>query len=245
VSNVLSMSPVAFGFVAALEREVSSLVQDWRTAQVGTADAPLTIHSDRNAALVCAGTGVSRAYAASMVLIEKCSPGMLISIGFAGSCVSNLHPGSIVVPATLLEAGTGRTFHCAFGRGHMVTLDRVAGKALKQEASARFGALAVDMEAAGVAAAAVECGRGFAAIKVISDGAQEDLRFLADFVKPEGFETGRFIAHIALRPGLWPSVATLNRNSKLATAVLESAVRECLSDGPAFSAKYSSVAAQV
>ena len=104
----------------------------------------------------------------------------------------------------LLEAATGKSFPCAFGSGQLVTLDRVAGRLLKEEASARFGALAVDMEAAGVAAAAAEYNREFAAIKVISDGADEDLGFLSGFVKPEGFETGRFIAHIALRPGLWP-----------------------------------------
>ncbi len=119
------------------------------------------------------------------------------------------------------------------------------GRALKQEAAARFGALAVDMEAAGVAAAAAEYGREFAAIKAISDGAEEDLGFLSGFVKPEGFETGRFVAHIALRPGLWPSVAALNRNSKLAAKALEGAVGECMSDWRSFSAKRCGCRAQV
>jgi nucleoside phosphorylase len=243
VSNILNTNHVEFGIVAALDREVSALVQDWTATPVGITGEK--IYYRRSAALICAGTGVARAHAAAKVLIAECSPRVLVSIGFAGACVQDLHPGSIVVPATLLEAGTGRTFRCAFGRGQIVTLDRVAGKALKQEAFARFGASAVDMEAAGVAAAAVECGKDFAAIKVISDSAEEDLRFLADFVKPEGFETRRFVAHIALRPSLWPSLATLNRNSKLASAALESAVRECLSDELAFSAKYSSAATQV
>ncbi len=187
-----------------------------------------------NAVLICAGTGVDRAYTATRALIEKCSPRVIISIGFAGSCVPNLHPGSVVVPANVLEAATGKSFRCAFGCGQLVTLDRVAGKALKQDAFARFGALAVDMEAAGVAAAAAECRREFAAIKVISDDAEEDLEFLSRFVKPEGFETGRFIAHIALRPGLWPSVAALKRNSKLAAAALASAVSDCTSDWRSF-----------
>ncbi len=87
--------------------------------------------------------------------------------------------------------------------GTLVTLDRVAGKALKQEAAARFGALAVDMEATGVAAAAAEYGTEFAAIKAISDGAEEDLEFplrLRD--SRRALRRGRFIAHIALRPEL-------------------------------------------
>ena len=70
--------------------------------------------------------------------------------------------------------------------------------------------------------------RQFAAIKAISDGAEEEMDFLAGFIKPEGFQTARFMAHIALRPGLWGRVAALNRNSKLASAALQSAVEECI-----------------
>ncbi len=167
--------------MAALEREVSGLVGGWRAANLEVAGAPQRFYRSRNAALICAGTGVDRAYAAAKLLIEKCSPRVIISIGFAGSCVPHLHPGSMVVPATLVEAATGRTFPCAFGSGKLVTLDRVAGKTLKQEALARFGALAVDMEAAGVAAGAAEHGTDFAAIKAISDGAEDDLGFLSGF----------------------------------------------------------------
>lgn len=241
----MSTNSVEFGFVAALEREVSGIVRGWSRTNVEIAGAPLGIYRNQNAALICAGTGVERAQTATKVLIEKCSPKVIISLGFAGSCVPHLHPGSIVVPSILLEANTGRRFHCAFGLGQLVTLDRVAGRAVKQEAHASFGALAVDMEAAGVATAAAEYKRDFAAIKVISDGAEEDLGFLGSFVKPEGFETGRFIAHIALRPRLWPSVALLSRNSKLATTALEGAVGECMSDWRSFSAKHSDTAAQV
>jgi adenosylhomocysteine nucleosidase len=136
-------------------------------------------------------------------------------------------------------------FQCEFGHGQLVTLDRVAGKALKQEAAARFGATVVDMEAAGVAAAAAECSRKFAAIKAVSDGAEEDLGFLSAFITPEGFETGRFVAHIALRPGLWPRVAALNRNSRLASTALASSVDECITDWRGFSAKHSPSATKV
>jgi nucleoside phosphorylase len=239
----MSGNAVEFGFVAALEREVSGLVRGWSRSNMRP---PLRrIYSSENAALICAGTGVDRAYTAARAPIEKCSPRVIISIGFAGSCVPHLHPGSVVVPATLLEAATGKSFRCAFGGGRLVTLDCVAGRALKQEAFARFGALAVDMEAAGVAAAASEYGREFSAIKAISDSAEEDLEFLSSFVKPEGFESGRFIAHIALRPQLWPSVAALKRNSKLAATALANAVGECTNDWRSFSAKHCDAAAQV
>lgn len=252
MSHAVSTDLVEFGFVAALEREVSGLVRGWSATQNANQIANQVrsgegsrIYRTQGAALICAGTGVERAYTAAKSLIENCSPRVVISIGFAGSCAPRLRPGSVVVPATLLEAGTGRTFGCTFGRGRLVTLDRVAGRALKQEAATRFGALAVDMEASGVAAAAAEYGREFAAIKTISDGVEEDMEFLSGFVKPKGFESGRFIAHIALRPGLWRSVAALNRNSKLAVTALAGAVGECMNDWRSFSAKHSDAAAQV
>ncbi len=241
----MSPNPVEFGLVAALEREVSGLVRAWNSTDVRIEDRWQRIYSTRSTALICAGTGVERAYAATKTLVENCSPKFIISIGFAGSCVLQLRPGSVVAPATLLEASTGKSFHCVFGGGKLVTLDCVADRALKQEVSARFGAIAVDMEAVGVAAAASESKREFAAIKVISDGADEDLGFLSDFVKPNGFETGRFVAHIALRPGLWPRVAALNRNSKLAAMALHGAVEECICDWRSFAAKHSDAAAQV
>jgi adenosylhomocysteine nucleosidase len=241
----MSAHQVEFGFVAALEREVAGLVREWTTTNAQFEGASRAIYRNSEAALICSGTGAERAYAGAKLLIEKFAPRVVISIGFAGSCRPDLQPGSVVVPESVLEAATGRIFKCAFGQGQLVTLDRVAGKAMKQQVAARFGALAVDMEAAGVAAAAAEHNREFAAIKVISDGAEDDLGFLSSFVKPEGFETGRFIAHIALRPGLWPKVAALQRNSRLAAVVLRNAVSECMSDWRIFSAEHSPAASQI
>jgi adenosylhomocysteine nucleosidase len=256
VSNRLSGEAAQFGFVAALEREVSGLTREWSKAHLQVAGGRLALFRslrdirdrdfrDQGAALICAGTGAERAYSAAKALIENYSPKMLVSIGFAGSCLPELRPGSVVVPASVLESATGRVFRCAFGRGQVATLDRVAGKALKREAHERFGSLAVDMEASGVAVAAAESNIEFAAIKVISDGLEEDLGFLSDFVKPEGFKTGRFVAHIALRPGLWSSVAALQRNSKLASAALQAAVGDCVKDWQAFAAGHSTAPAQV
>jgi adenosylhomocysteine nucleosidase len=231
---------VEFGFVAALEREVGDVVRGWTGARVGDAERRVYYSTRQPAALICAGTGRERAYTAAKALIEKFSPRVVVSIGFAGACVPELDPGAVVVPARLVEAATGRVYPCALGSGTLVTLDQVAAQAAKQEAFVRFGALAVEMEAAGVAAAAVEYGREFLAIKAISDGVEEDLDFLSSFVKPQGFETGRFVAHIALRPRLWRRVAALNRNSRLASAALAGAVGECSKDWRSFSTEHSS-----
>jgi nucleoside phosphorylase len=232
---------VEFGYIAALEREVAGVVRGWSATRtrIGNAERRVYYSYSQQAALICAGTGEERAYTAAKGFIEKFSPRVVVSLGFAGSCVPELNPGALVVPSRLVEAASGRVFPCASGSGTLVTLHEVAGKAAKQQALARFGALAVEMEAAGVAAAAVEYGKEFMAIKAISDGAEEELDFLSGFVTAEGFKTGRFVAHLALRPRLWRRVAALNRNSRLAVAALETAVGECSRDWRAFSAKHS------
>lgn len=252
MSDILSSTGVEFGFVAAMEREVSGIVRGWGVTDVQGSGGQQRIYSNGKAALVCAGTGVDHAYAAAKLLVEKCSPRMLISIGFAGACVEELMPevgkltpGAIFVPATVVEFATAKSYTTAFGYGRLVTLNSVAGKGLKQCSGARFGAQVVDMEASGVAAAAAERCLGFASIKAISDGVNEDLGFLSEFVKPEGFETARFVAHIALRPRLWPRVAALRANSELAAKALQSAVASCMEDWQQFSARYSKAAARV
>ena len=241
MSDGMSALGVEFGYVAALEREVAGVVRDWTAtrARIGNVERRVYYNYRQRAALICAGTGEERAYTAAKAFIEKFSPRVVVSIGFAGSCVAELVPGAVVVPARVVEASSGRVFPCGFGSGTVVTLDQVAGKAAKQEALARLGALAVEMEAAGVAAAAAEYGKEFAAIKAISDGAEDELDFVSGFLTPEGFGTARFMAHIALRPALWGRVAELNRHSRLASTALASAVGECGKDWQAFSARHS------
>lgn len=241
----MSIRKIELGFVAALEREVCEIVRLWSRTDLQIGASKRTVYYNERAVLICAGTGILRARDAANVLIENWAPGMVISIGFAGSCVGGLQPGALVVPASLMELGTGTMFPCAFGSGRLITADRVAGKSLKNEIHARYEALAVDMEATGVATAAREANCEFAAIKAISDGVEEDLGFLSGFVRPHGFATGRFVAHVALRPRLWPAVAALSKNSQLASSSLASAVTECVADRRSFSAKYSPSAEQV
>ncbi len=205
-------------FVAALEREVSRAARGWTqtTLRVGRTEC-----------------------------IEEFSPRLLVSIGFAGSCGPELAPGAVIVPARVVvpaagdESAPAKEFPCACGSGTLLSVNAVASSAGKRQARARYGAMALEMEAAGVAAAAAEYGREFAAIKAISDAVDEDLDFLSAFVTPDGFAMGRFLAFLAVRPGLWLQVAALDRNSRLATRALEQAVVECIGDWPAFAARHS------
>lgn len=227
--SIAECGGVKYAFVAALPHEIGGLAKRWSRGTLTISGAERTIYfsARHRAVLVCAGTGRERAYQASRAVAETFSPQVLVSIGFAGSCVPELAPGTVMIPARLVDAATGKEFECAFGSGTLASLNEVAGVAGKRQARERCGALAVEMEAAGVAAAAAERGTQVAAIKAISDGADEEMDFLAVFVTPEGFATGRFLAHVVLRPRLWPRVAALQRNSKLASAALERAVAAC------------------
>jgi len=220
---------IEFGFVAALEREVAGLVRRWGKATLTIASREQTVYwsAAHGAVLVCAGTGSARAYQGAKALLQRFSPRVMVSIGFAGSCTPDIAPGALAVPSRVVVAATGNTYECAFGSGTLVSGDYLAGIAAKQQAQERFAALAIEMEAAGVAAAAAECGSEFAAIKAISDGPQDELDFLLPFVTAEGFATARFLAHVTVRPRLWPRVKALHRNSKLASAALERAVGAC------------------
>ena len=234
-------------FVAAFEREISHAARGWTatTLRVGGAARRMYYDSLERAALVCAGTGPERAYRAAKVCIEELSPRLLVSIGFAGSCGPELGPGELMVPARLVvpaagdESATAKEFPCACGNGTLLSVNAVTSSSGKRQARARYGAMAVEMEAAGVAAAAAEYGREFAAIKAISDGVEEDMDFLSSFVTPDGFAMGRFLAFLAVRPRLWPRVAALDRNSRLAVVALGQAVGECVGDWQAFAARHS------
>jgi hypothetical protein len=89
------------------------------------------------------------------------------------------------------------------------------------------------MEAAAVARSAEAHGIKFLACKVISDTHDSRLPPIMRFVKNGHFNTGAFIAHVAIRPWLWPGVVRLARNSAVAAKVLSAALAD-----PEFAAKH-------
>lgn len=208
------------GIVAALEREVSPLVASWSRRVVAQGGHEWPLWESENAVLICVGTGLERAYLGTKVLVETARPEVVTSIGFAGAVAQGVAVGDIFVPSEVLQLTNGGRFQTEFGKGLLATLEDVAGPDLKRDLAIRFGVGAVDMEAAGVAKAADEAGRRFLAVKVISDAVDDDVAFVGQFVEPEGFHTERFVAHIAVRPRLWPAVARLARNSSVASKAL-------------------------
>lgn len=246
---------VKYVLIAALRREIGPLLKDCQRTTVhpfgiaadhwvGHEPARLpklsigregigeqTVYRFGDAALLCAGPGYKNAANAARFAMETFSPEVLISIGFAGALASDLKVGDIFIPRHIISERTGSTFTMERGRGSLLTSEGVVGVETKQVLGTRFHAQAADMEAAAVAAVAATRNCECLAVKAISDELHAEVSFLGAFVRPEGFRMGPFLAHISVRPQLWPVVRALQRDSAVAAESLSRAVRVLSTQG--------------
>jgi adenosylhomocysteine nucleosidase len=213
------MSRVAI--VAALEREVRTLVRDWRIREKDVDGRRFRFFEKDEFVLVCGGIGAEAARRAAEAVIAIYTPKVIYSVGFAGALDPNLKVGSIIRPRQVVNAGDGSSLNLNCGEGVLVSFGSVASPEQKASLRDSFQAQAVDMEAAAVARAAEVRGVEFAVVKVTSD--EFDFRFPSTerFVDSNGqFLEGRFAWFAAWRPWLWPRVLQLARNSNRASRAL-------------------------
>jgi adenosylhomocysteine nucleosidase len=134
--------------------------------------------------LVISGIGAVRARLAAEELV-KAGATSLASWGTAGALVPDLSAGSLVVPQRVLLPGHGAfsadaAWHkrlCAKLSGHvdlhtrsLLQSDRVLRNPYAKESfSEKYGGIAVDMESAAVAEAALSANIPFVAIRAVSD----------------------------------------------------------------------------
>jgi hypothetical protein len=162
---------------------------------------------------------------------------MLVSAGLAGALIRSLKVGSVIVPNVIIDAATGAEYRCNLGEGVLgggilVSAGQVAGCASKPQLVEKFHALAVDMEAAGVAEVARERQIGFRCVKAISDESEFAMPPMERFIGMQGnFETAKFARWLAFRPAMWPSVMALARNSNRAAQALCAWLREKTASG--------------
>jgi nucleoside phosphorylase len=215
------MSRIAI--IAAMEREVAPLIRSWKARTIEHSGRRYRLFENGEAALVCGGIGAEAARRATEAVIRELNPAQVISAGFAGALDSSLRVGDIVEPRTVINTSDGARTEVRSGQGILVTCATVAGKEQKTRLRNAYGALAVDMEAAGVAQGAEARGVEFGALKVISDAADFSLptpaidRFVAD---DGAFHFVKFACHVALRPWLWRTTIALARNSSRASQAL-------------------------
>jgi len=207
--------------VAALEREVAGLTRGSRRVRQNYEGRNFVFFEHDDRIIVCGGIGLEAARRAAQAMIALYRPTLLHSVGFAGALNRTLHVGDIVEPAVLLDARDGSRFQIEGGEGTLITFMEVAGARQKASLAQAYGAQAVDMESAAVAAAARAHRIAFAVTKVISDESDFEMPQTAQFIDAQGrFKTPAFAVFIALRPWLWSRVATLAANSRKAARIL-------------------------
>lgn len=214
--------------IAALEREVRPLVKGWRVVQGSSLGAYRTFEQD-DVLVVCAGIGSRAASKTIDKVLSRHRPKLLISAGLAGSLVPDLKVGEVFIPATIISSRTGAPLLTGQGNGTLVSASGIAGPEAKRLLARQYNAIAVDMEAASVAIAAVKNSIPFTAVKAISDENEFAFPEMDTFIDPHGrFSTTRFLSHVALRPALWPVVRKLSANTRLASQNLCAELRNLL-----------------
>jgi adenosylhomocysteine nucleosidase len=219
--------------VAALEREVKGLIENWSRVEQEFEGRKFAFFVRDELVVICGGIGTECARRAAEAVIALYHPARVESVGFAGALDETLRVGEIFRSAEVIDARDGSRFEtCCVetgrfktgdeqGTGRLVTFMAAAGVEQKAKLAKAYQARAVDMEAAGVLAAARAHGIVFGATKVISDELDFEMPRMADFIDAAGrFKTASFVMYIALRPWLWKRVAVLARNSSKAAKAL-------------------------
>jgi adenosylhomocysteine nucleosidase len=219
--------------IAALEREVGSLLEGWRANEQEYSGKRFRFYAVGDRVAVCGGIGPVAARRAAEAIITLYQPKVLVSAGFAGALEPGLHVGDVLELHQVIDASDGSRSDTGYGEGTLVSFASVAGASQKQKLANSYGARVVDMEAAAVAKCAQAHGLEFRAIKVISDELAFAMPPLEDFITSDGqFRSGRFAAHVAIRPWMWATALQLGRNSAKSAETLSKYLRENLQGIP-------------
>jgi len=212
--------------VAALEREVRPLVAGWQVVRRSWDGREFKFFESDCAVVVCGGIGPVAARWACEAVCASYEPEMVISAGFAGALTADLRVGDVVVPARVIDAGDGSSIETGTGFGRLVSVAEMASVERKGVLGTKYGAVAVDMEAAAVAKSAGLRSVRFRAVKAISDVLDFEVPVVEGSVDAQGrFHEGRFLAGIAVRPWVWGRVVRLASNASVASRSLAEALR--------------------
>jgi adenosylhomocysteine nucleosidase len=160
----------------------------------------------------------------------------VFSVGFCGALDPSLRENQIIVASAVVEPG-GESFPCTaiqeapeIVSGVILSQDRIAGTATEKENLYRqTAALAVEMEAAGVARRTKRADLPFGCIKVVSDRADETFGFDLNAMRSKDghIARGKIILGAMRRPLLVPELLRLRGRSGKAAHVLGDFLVSC------------------
>jgi adenosylhomocysteine nucleosidase len=213
----MGMSPRVL-IVAAMEREIAPLLRGFIRERNTSG---LRVFRREDTTLVCGGIGMDAASHAASWAIAEYDAEVVMSVGFAGALVPGCKAGDVITPGTVINADTSESFSVSGGHGVLVSTSTVASGAGKRDFASKYGAQAVDMEAAAVGRVARSNGILFFAIKAISDELGFAMPPLQKFIDESGhFRASELLTYAAVRPSLWPVLARLGIASRKASSQL-------------------------
>lgn len=220
--------------------ELRPLVRHLGLARQGDEVGGLRVHTGSVGgtwlAAAAVGVGPAAAGTATARLLEDLHVDHVLMAGVAGGVAPELRVADVVIPAEVLEAGSGRRFRPSLppgvaGRGTLLTAATLShGEAALAELRRR-GIAAVDMESAAVAAVCVERRIPWSVARALSDLLADGLvdETVLALTGPDGRTDPGAVARLLLRrPGEVARLARLGRNTARALGTLGQAVRTML-----------------
>jgi adenosylhomocysteine nucleosidase len=188
--------------------------------------------------LTANGAGGTHAAAAVDTACRDFPADAVINTGFCGACDPRLRVGDAIVatevrcdrPPGSFAVAKPERFAGLSQRGAIASVDHVVHSASEKAELARRGAIAVEMEAAGVAAAAERHNLPFYCIRAVTDPAGEDMA--NDFnsaLRADGqFDTMRIFSHALRHPVTrLPELFRLRQNCLRAARTLGEFFADC------------------
>ncbi len=182
------------------------------------------------------GVGTRAAKRTAEWILDSAGADYLVVVGVAGGIGPTVAIGDLVVPALVLDLGSGATFepqalggHIA--RGTLATSDELLSDPERAARLERQGVIAIDMETAAVAAACERRGCPWSVFRAVSDRADDGSTDPAIFglAGPDGGPNLSALARfVVTKPGRIPQLARLARGLSLATHAAAEAAASAL-----------------
>jgi len=222
-------------FIAAEPREFSGFLR--HLSNLTSASLPVHWAREGNwkrqrVLLIANGAGPKQSLSAARACDGSTA---IINTGFCGALDSDLNIGDVIVADKVFFSS--QMFDCRsvitsanFRQGAIYSSARIAATAKEKEQLHRTGAIAVEMEAGGIASYAKEQGIPFFCVRTVSDLADES--FSNDFNAAIGtdgrYRIGRLIASAMLQPHRrFPELLRLKQRCDLAAKRLGEFLDSC------------------
>jgi nucleoside phosphorylase len=194
--------------------------------------------------------GEERARLAARTLIERYRPGSVLAAGFGGGLAADVLPGDLVVATAVAGSPSDARLRAAAERVRLRDVRIHAGPLVsspgivhtieeKRELAARFpGALALDMESAGVTGEAIRSGVPWLAVRAVTDGREDAMPELYEpFRRLPAIDPGtgevipaRMALMVVFRPRIMPELIRLGGRAARAARNLADFVESYMSE---------------